>query len=46
MNAKIDPVTASNIIKLINKIAKDKTVISINHYGETLENARIIRLVN
>ena len=44
MNSKIDPVTAKHIIELINEIAKDKTVISINHYGSILDNARIINV--
>lgn len=45
MNAKIDPVTAKNLINLINTISKDKIVISINHYGDILDNARIIKLI-
>lgn len=44
MNSKIDPVTSKQIIELINEIAKDKTVISINHYGSILDNARIINV--
>lgn len=44
MNAKIDSVTAKNIIDVINKVAKDKMVLSINHYGDLLENSRIINL--
>lgn len=44
MNAKIDPLTAKKIINLINEIAKDKIVISINHYGDILDNAKIIDL--
>lgn len=46
MNAKIDPFTASKIIKIINSFAKDKIVISINHYGDILENSKIIKLDN
>ncbi len=44
MNAKIDGVTAKNIIDVINRVAKDKMVLSINHYGDLLENSRIINL--
>lgn len=44
MNSKIDPVTAKHIIELINSIAKDKIVISINHYGNILDNARVINI--
>ncbi|MCK9198554.1 MAG: hypothetical protein M0P49_03025, partial [Bacilli bacterium] len=44
MNAKIDPLTANRIIKLINDFAKNKIILSINHYGENIENARIIEL--
>ena len=44
MNAKIDPLTGKNMIDLINQIAKDKTVISINHYGSVLDHATTISL--
>lgn len=44
MNAKIDPSSSKKIISLINKYSKDKIVISINHYGDTLNNAKIINL--
>ena len=44
MNSKIDPYTAHNIIELINKISKDKIVISISHYGELLDKARVIEM--
>lgn len=44
MNSKIDPITSKNIINLINEISKNKIVISINHYGDILENARVIKL--
>lgn len=44
MNAKLDPITSKTIIALINEYAKDKTVISINHYGAALDNAKIIQL--
>lgn len=44
MNAKLDPITSRSIIALINVYAKDKTVISINHYGTALDNAKIIQL--
>lgn len=44
MNSKIDPYTAHNIIELINKISKDKIVISISHYGELLDKAKVIEM--
>ena len=44
MNAKIDPVTAKKIIGLINDLTKDKIVISINHYGDILDGAKVITL--
>lgn len=44
MNAKIDPYTGKKIIDLINQISKDKIVISINHYGDILNNAKVISL--
>lgn len=44
MNSKIDPVTGKRLMSLINAYAKDKTVISINHYGDALENSKIIQL--
>ncbi len=44
MNAKIDYANAQNIIKVIDKISKDKIVLSINHYGELLNNSEIINL--
>jgi ABC transporter, ATP-binding protein len=44
MNAKIDCANAQNIIKVIDKISKDKIVLSINHYGELLNNSEIINL--
>ncbi len=44
MNAKIDPITAKKIINLINENTKDKIVISINHYGSILDNAKVINL--
>ena len=44
MNAKIDPITSKQIIELINKISKDKIVISINHYALNLENAKILKI--
>lgn len=44
MNSKIDPITAKAIMEVINKITKDKIVISINHYGNVLDNAVIINV--
>lgn len=44
MNAKIDPVTGKNIIDLIDSVSRGKTVISINHYGNALSGARVIKL--
>lgn len=44
MNAKIDPVTSEKILSIINDISRDKTVISINHYGNILNNAKVIKL--
>lgn len=44
MNAKIDYANAQNIIEVIDKISKDKIVLSINHYGELLNNSEIINL--
>lgn len=44
MNAKIDPITAKHIMGIFNKLTKDKIVISINHYGSILENAKIINV--
>ena len=44
MNAKLDSLTGKQIISLINQFSKDKIVISINHYGDILENAKIIRM--
>lgn len=44
MNAKIDYANAQNIIKVIDKISNDKIVLSINHYGELLNNSEIINL--
>lgn len=44
MNAKIDGVTAKKIIEVINKVSKNKMVLSINHYGDLLENSQILNL--
>lgn len=44
MNAKIDQVTAQKIINVINNVAKDKIILSINHYGHLLENSDILNL--
>lgn len=42
MNAKIDNVSADKIMRIINKIGKDKIVLSINHFGSLLKNSEII----
>lgn len=44
MNAKIDGVTAKRIIEVINKVSKDKMVLSINHYGDLIEDSMILNL--
>lgn len=44
MNARIDPVTAEHIIGLMDQVTKDKMVFSINHYGESLKDSRVIKL--
>lgn len=44
MNSSIDSVTCKGIIELIDKLFKDKTIISINHYGDILKNSRVINL--
>lgn len=44
MNAKIDPISARNIIDVINKVSKDKMVLSINHYGDMIENSKILMI--
>lgn len=45
MNARIDPVTAEHIIELMDQVTQDKMVFSINHYGESLKDSRVVRLV-
>ena len=44
MNSKIDPISASKIIKVINEVSKDKMILSINHYGELLEDSKIVKI--
>lgn len=44
MNARIDPVTAEAIMKIMDEVTQDKMVFSINHYGESLKNSRVIQL--
>ena len=44
MNAKIDPVTSIKILEIINEFADNKTVISINHYGDSIKNSKVINL--
>lgn len=44
MNARIDPATAVAIMDVMNRIAQNKMVLSINHYGNLLENTRILTL--
>lgn len=46
MNAKIDSLSAKNIIGVINRVASDKMVLSINHYGDLLDNSKIINIEN
>lgn len=44
MNSKLDPASSKQIISLVNQYAKDKTVISISHYGSMLEGSKIIHI--
>lgn len=44
MNSKLDPITSKHIISLINAYAKNKTVISISHYGGMLDRSKIIHI--
>lgn len=44
MNARIDPVTAGKIMEIMNRIARDKMVLSISHYGDLLEGSREVRI--
>lgn len=44
MNARIDPVTAEQIMGIMNKIAKDKMVLSISHYGSLLDGAQVVEI--
>lgn len=44
MNSSIDSITSKNIIELIDRLFKDKTIISINHYGDIIKGAKIINL--
>ena len=44
MNAKIDKVTAKEIIGVINSIGKDKMILSINHYGDLIEGSNVIHI--
>jgi ATP-binding cassette subfamily B protein len=46
MNAKIDPETAAYLIRLISELGKDKMIISINHYGENLQDSAVITLTD
>ncbi|MDY2888808.1 MAG: ABC transporter ATP-binding protein [Candidatus Caccosoma sp.] len=46
MNAKIDAINAKHIIEVIDNVAKNKLVLSINHYGELLSNSKILDLEN
>lgn len=45
MNAKIDPVTAKMILKVINEVSENKIVLSINHYGEYIKESRIENII-
>jgi ATP-binding cassette, subfamily B, multidrug efflux pump len=40
MNAKIDPATALKIINILDTYEKDRTVLSITHYGTQLKNSK------
>ena len=44
MNAKIDAINAKHIIDVIDNVSKNKLVLSINHYGELLNNSKILEL--
>lgn len=44
MNAKIDDINAKHIIDVIDNVSKNKLVLSINHYGELLNNSKILEL--
>ncbi len=44
MNSKIDPLSASKIIDVINEVSKDKMILSINHYGELLKDSKVIKV--
>ena len=44
MNAKIDIVTAASIMNVINRIGKDKMILSINHYGDLIENSSVLHI--
>lgn len=44
MNSKIDSITNKQIISLINNLFKDKTIISINHFGESINNVKVVEL--
>lgn len=44
MNARIDPATAEMIMEIMNRIAEDKMVLSINHYGELLCGSSVLEL--
>ncbi len=44
MNARIDPVTAERIMGIMNRIAKDKMVLSISHYGSRLDGAKVVEI--
>ena len=44
MNAKIDQVSAHNVINIINNVSHDKLVLSINHYGDFIDDSQILNL--
>lgn len=46
MNAKIDPETAAYIIHLISELGREKMILSINHYGENLQDSGVITLTD
>ena len=44
LNAKIDQVTFNKIKKILNDFCVNKTVISINHYGNIINNEKTINI--
>lgn len=46
MNAKIDPETAMKIIRILDSLPQDTTILSISHYGTKLKNSTSLILTN